>query len=168
MSGIEIQNLSGLLNNVWLLSAICSWCVAQCAKMTIGFIKTRTVDLHYIVSTGGMPSAHSATVSGLATTIGLTEGFGTPLFALALIHAIITMFDASTVRRAAGQQAAILNVMIRELFQEHRLRNARLKELLGHTRVEVLFGMLTGIAVGSLICVIVANQQHGGMVWPWS
>ena len=108
-----------------------------------------------------MPSAHSATVSGLATAIGMTEGFGSPLFALATTYAIITMFDASTVRRAAGQQAALLNEMVRELFKEHRLRNKRLKELLGHTRVEVLMGMLVGIAFSATACIVWINRQNG-------
>ena len=114
--------------------------------MLLAYLKTRRVRLHYLVSTGGMPSAHSATVSGLATSLGITEGFASPIFAIAAVYAIITMFDDSTVRRATGQQAAVLNEIIRELFTQHRLKQERLKELLGHTRIEVLMGMFTGIA----------------------
>ena len=158
---MELQDVKGFSGNIWFFCSFFSWCLAQSTKMLIAFIKTRNVSLHYLMSTGGMPSAHSATVSGLATAIGMTEGFGSPLFAMALTYAIITMFDASTVRRAAGQQAALLNEIVRELFKEHRLRNKRLKELLGHTRVEVLMGMLVGIAFSAMACIIWLNRQNG-------
>jgi len=158
---IEAHGIYSFANNIWFFCAFFSWCLAQCIKMLLAFIKTRSIDMHYLVSTGGMPSAHSATVSGLATAIGITEGFQSPLFAMALVYAIITMFDASTVRRAAGQQAAVINIIIHELLKEHRLQNRRLKELLGHTRVEVLMGMLTGIAFSALSCIIWINRQNG-------
>ena len=158
---MEEHNVLGFLGNIWFICAFFSWCLAQIIKMFLAFIQTRKVDMHYLVSTGGMPSAHSATVSGLATSIGITHGFDTPLFAIAAVYAIITMFDASTVRRAAGQQAAVLNIIIRELLSEHRLRNKRLKELLGHTRIEVLMGMLTGIAFSAAVCSFLINRQTG-------
>jgi hypothetical protein len=85
-------------------------------------------------------------VCGLCTSIGLTEGFDTPIAMLATGFAAITMFDAAVVRRAAGQQASILNQMIAELFEHHKLSQTRLKELLGHTRNEVFAGMAVGIA----------------------
>ena len=141
-----VQNISEFPRNLWFFCAFFSWCLAQCIKMLLAYLKTRRVRLHYLVSTGGMPSAHSATVSGLATSLGITEGFASPIFAIAAVYAIITMFDASTVRRATGQQAAVLNEIIRELFTQHRLKQERLKELLGHTRIEVLMEMFTGIA----------------------
>ena len=146
---MELQDVKGFSGNIWFFCSFFSWCLAQCTKMLIAFIKTRNVSLHYLMSTGGMPSAHSATVSGLATAIGMTEGVGSPLFAMALTYAIITMFDASTVRRAAGQQAALLNEIVRELFKEHRLRNKRLKELLGHTPVEVFAGAVLGAMIAA-------------------
>lgn len=158
---MELQLVKGFSGNIWFFCAFFSWCLAQTTKMFIAFLKTRRVSLHYLMSTGGMPSAHSATVSGLATAIGMTEGFGSPLFAMATTYAIITMFDASTVRRAAGQQAALLNEMVRELFKEHRLQNKRLKELLGHTRVEVFMGMLVGIAFSAMACILWINRQNG-------
>ncbi len=91
-------------------------------------------------------------VCGSCTSVGLTEGFDSPVAALALGIAAITMFDATTARRAAGHQARVLNVMIEELFKEHKLRHTRLKKLLGHTRKEVFAGMLVGIAVALLSC----------------
>ncbi|MGI5870277.1 MAG: divergent PAP2 family protein [Kiritimatiellia bacterium] len=159
---MEIQSVKGFSTNLWFFCAFFSWCLAQCTKMAIAFIKTRSVDLRYLKSTGGMPSAHSATVSGLATSIGLTEGFGSPIFALATTYAVITMFDASTVRRAAGLQAALLNEIVREIFKGRRLRNKqRLKELLGHTRFEVFMGMLLGIAFSATACVLWINRLNG-------
>ncbi|MDD2347221.1 MAG: divergent PAP2 family protein [Kiritimatiellae bacterium] len=135
----------------WFWSSFIGWTLAQSIKMTVGFVRTRKIDFRYLLSTGGMPSAHSAMVCGLCTSVGLTEGFDSPVAALALGIAAITMFDATNVRRAAGHQARVLNVMIEELFKEHKLRHTRLKELLGHTRKEVFAGMLVGIAVALLV-----------------
>ncbi len=109
--------------------------------------ETRKVDFAVLVSTGGMPSAHSAMVCSLATTVGLTVGFGAPLFAVTLAFALVVMFDAQSFRRAAGQQARLLNQIVEELFKEHHFPEQKLAELLGHTRVEVFAGMITGIAV---------------------
>jgi acid phosphatase family membrane protein YuiD len=140
-----------LIANPWFWSAFAGWCLAQCAKMIAGFARTRRLDFRYLVSTGGMPSAHSAMVSGLAAAIGLTEGFGSPVAVLAAGFAAVTLFDAAVVRRAAGQQARILNKMLDEIFHEHRLSERRLKELLGHTRLEVMMGMLVGVLCALLV-----------------
>ncbi|MDR2849758.1 MAG: divergent PAP2 family protein [Verrucomicrobiota bacterium] len=129
----------------WFWASFTGWTLAQLIKMTAGFLKTRQVDFRYLLSTGGMPSAHSAMVCGLCTSISLTEGFDSPVATLAAGFAAITMFDAASVRRAAGLQARVLNVMIDELFKQHKLHHTRLKELLGHTRKEVFAGMLLGI-----------------------
>ena len=133
----------------WFWSSFIGWTLAQVIKMTVGFIKTGQIDFRYLLSTGGMPSAHSAMVCGLATSIGLTEGFDSPIAMLAAGFAAITMFDAASVRRAAGHQARVLNLMIQELFKQHKLRQTHLKELLGHTRKEVFAGMLVGILVAA-------------------
>ncbi|MDX9868590.1 MAG: divergent PAP2 family protein [Kiritimatiellia bacterium] len=131
----------------WFWSSFIGWTVAQICKMTVGFIRTGAIDFRYLLSTGGMPSAHSAMVCGLCASIGLTEGFDSPIAMLAAGFAAITMFDAAVVRRAAGHQAKILNQMIEELFKQHKLRQTHLRELLGHTRKEVFAGMLVGIGV---------------------
>ncbi len=136
-----------LFTTPWFWSSFVGWTLAQVMKMTSGLIKTGQVDFRYLLSTGGMPSAHSAMVCGLCTSIGLTEGFDAPITLLATGFAAITMFDAATVRRAAGHQAKILNLMIAELFKQHKLRQIHLKELLGHTRKEVFAGMIVGIVV---------------------
>ncbi len=136
-----------LLAAPWFWSSFLAWTLAQTIKMITGLIRTGQVDFRYLMSTGGMPSAHSAMVCGLSTSIGLTEGFDSPLAMLAAGFAAITMFDAASVRRAAGHQARVLNLMIDELFKQHTLRQTRLKELLGHTRKEVFAGMAVGVAV---------------------
>lgn len=134
--------------------------------MATGFYKTRQVDFRYLLSTGGMPSAHSAMVCGLAMSIGLTEGFNTPSAMLAGGFAAITMFDAASVRRAAGHQAKIMNQIIEELFKHHMFRQTRLKELLGHTQKEVFAGMAVGIAVALLLTHLWPKLNTSGTLWP--
>lgn len=128
-----------------LWAGTAGWLVAQLTKMVICLVQSRRLDFRYLASTGGMPSAHSSLVSALTTAIGLTEGFNSPLFAISFVFAAVVMFDAQTVRAAAGRQARLLNQIVDELFKEHHLSETKLKELLGHTRLEVFFGMLTGI-----------------------
>jgi len=126
-------------------AALAGWLVAQLTKMLICLVQSRRLDFRYLASTGGMPSAHSSLVSSLATAIAISEGLDSPLFAICVVIAGVVMFDAQTVRAAAGKQARLLNQIVDELFQEHHLSENKLKELLGHTRLEVFFGMLTGI-----------------------
>lgn len=144
-------NVIDTFRNVSFWSPFLAWLTAQFTKMINAFMKTRKLDFRYIVSTGGMPSAHSAMVSGLATSIGLNCGFESPIFAVSLAFALLTMFDASTVRRAAGEQARLLNEMIDELFKQHRFSEVKLAELLGHTRLEVFLGMIMGILVALMV-----------------
>jgi hypothetical protein len=139
------SSVAALFSTPWFWSALSGWMLAQLCKLMAVLITERRLDLGYFVSTGGMPSAHSAMVSALATSISLTEGFGTPIAVLTWCFAGVTMFDAAGVRNAAGEQARILNQIVDELFKEHRLSEKRLKELLGHTRFEVFVGMLLGI-----------------------
>lgn len=131
--------------HVALWAGVTGWLVAQTTKMIICLVQSRRLDFGYLVSTGGMPSAHSALASGVATAMGLTEGFASPSFTLSFFFAAVVMFDAQTVRAAAGRQARLLNQMVDELFKEHHFSENKLKELLGHTRLEVFFGLLTGV-----------------------
>lgn len=141
----------GMFKNVYFWSACLAWIMAQSTKMLISFCVTRKLDIGYLMSTGGMPSAHSALVSGLATAVGIEQGFDTPVFMLALAFALITMFDASTVRRAAGLQARLLNQIIEELFRNHKFSEKKLAELLGHTRLEVFMGLVVGVLVALIV-----------------
>jgi hypothetical protein len=119
--------------------------------MTLYFIRTRKINFAYLISTGGMPSAHSAMVSALATSVALRIGMAEPLFAVTLAFALVTMFDAQSVRRAAGIQARVLNQIIDELFKTRRVTEGRLSEFLGHTRLEVFLGMMIGVFVAMIV-----------------
>lgn len=142
-------------NNIIVIAAL-GWFAAQSLKLSIHLAKTRQVDFRYFVSTGGMPSAHSASVSALATAVGFAQGFQSALFGVTVVFAAIVMFDAQSVRRATGQQARILNQIVQELFQEHHLSRHKLAELLGHTRLEVFAGMFLGIGIAMGIHALAA------------
>ncbi|MBW4577653.1 MAG: divergent PAP2 family protein [Aphanothece sp. CMT-3BRIN-NPC111] len=140
--------LGDILDNRVLLVALSATLIAQVLKLFIELAVHRKVNLRVLVTTGGMPSSHSALVAALATGVGQTIGWSSPDFAIATIFAIIVMYDAAGVRQAAGKQARILNQILDELFQEHpKFNEDRLKELLGHTPVQVIVGLALGIAI---------------------
>lgn len=143
--------LKELISNQSFWAGFLSWLVAQSAKLISNLIITRKFDFKYFVSLGGMPSAHSAAVSGLAISVGLQCGWDTPVFAVGLGLAGVTVFDASTVRRAAGMQARLLNEMVDQLFKDHHFSHDKLRELLGHTRLEVFMGIVIGILVAVIV-----------------
>ena len=145
-----------MFRNVSFWSAFFGWMVAGLLKMAGNLRRTGRVDFQYLASLGGMPSAHSAMVSALATSIGMQEGFSSSVFVLAVAFAGIVMFDASTVRRATGQQARLLNSIVEELFKAHHLSEQKLKDLLGHTRTEVIAGFLVGVAVAVVLNLLVS------------
>lgn len=151
LAAIQHPEVWELLTCRWFWCGLGGWIVASLIKMAIAAWKTHEIDFVYLFSTGGMPSSHSATVSALAFGIGYTQGFGTPLTTLAFAFAIITMFDAATVRRAAGEHAKVLNAIVRDLKELKFKPAERFKELLGHTRKEVLWGMVVGIAWATLV-----------------
>ena len=140
-----------VFKSVCFWSPFCAWMMAQFTKMLCGFTRTRKVDFNYLVSTGGMPSAHSAMATGLAASVGITYGFESIYFVIVLASTLVVMFDAATVRRASGLQARLLNEMVDELFKQHRFSERKLAELLGHTRMEVFLGMIMGILVAMIV-----------------
>ena len=146
-----VSSPSTIIHSTWIGAGLLAWFVAQGCKLIHSFVKTKSIDFTYFVSTGGMPSAHSAAVCGVAWSIGLTEGFGTPVFAVAFTIACVTMFDASTLRLNAGRQAQLLNEIAREVFAGRKVPKEPLRELLGHTPLEVLVGMLVGILVATIV-----------------
>lgn len=146
-----MQDFGDILNNQVLLVAIIACLSAQLTKVLVELTKNRKLNLRALVTTGGMPSAHSAFVAALAAGVGQTRGWDSPEFAIAAIFAIIVMYDAAGVRQAAGKQARILNQIIDELFSEGKDFNEdRLKELLGHTPFQVIVGLIMGIAISCL------------------
>lgn len=130
-----------------LLAGLFAAFFAQVIKFFIFTIKSRKVNFKIFTTTGGMPSSHSAGVMGLATSVGLISGFDSIVFAISIGFALITMYDAAGVRRAAGKTAACLNRMMDD-FYKHDVQaiGGKLKELLGHTPFEVIMGALFGIA----------------------
>lgn len=142
--------LQELLHNDILLAGILSWFVAQVIKTILYAVINKELDLTRLMGDGGMPSAHSATVTAVAAMTGLSCGFGSPLFALACILAIIVMHDAMGVRLETGKQAKLLNEMVtllEALGQPKLSMEKKLKEFVGHTPSQVMAGMLLGIVV---------------------
>ena len=129
-------------------STTLAWVIAQGLKVLIYWIRNHKINFRLFVGTGGMPSSHSAFVSCLATTIGLESGWDSPAFFLAVGMATIIMTDAAGVRRAAGQQAKILNEIMDDFYSSKPFAQQRLRELLGHTPVQVLVGALLGVLIG--------------------
>jgi acid phosphatase family membrane protein YuiD len=125
-----------------------AWCVAQVLKLFIELIRDKHLDFSNLITMGGMPSAHSATVTSLATTIAIIDGFDSLLFALSVFFAIIVMYDAAGVRQTVGNQSNILNKILDELFKGKPAFEQRFKELIGHSRLQVLAGALLGILLG--------------------
>jgi uncharacterized protein len=143
-----INDIGLILDNRILLVAIAACLIAQVLKLVIDLIQNGKVSAKVLTTTGGMPSAHSALVTALATGVGQSLGWKSAEFAIAAIFAIIVMYDAAGVRQAAGKQARILNQMVDELFSEdHKFNEEKLKELLGHTPVQVIAGSILGIAI---------------------
>lgn len=149
------MNFLDILKNDILIVSLTAWLLAQLIKIIINAIVNKTFSLERLFGDGGMPSGHSATVTACALMIGVHEGFTSPLFALALVLAIIVMHDATGVRQEAGKHAQsimdITNVINQYLDyvneEDNKLRNEKLKTLIGHTKLQVLFGALTGIGV---------------------
>jgi acid phosphatase family membrane protein YuiD len=151
---VNAAPLIPLPGNLSLWCVALAWILAQFIKFAATLARERRVDFAYFVSTGGMPSAHSASVSALAVSAGLAEGFESTFFAIAVVVALVVMFDAQSVRRAAGHQAALLNQMIAELFKDRHFSHGKLKELLGHTPLEVFAGLAIGGAVAFTVHVL--------------
>jgi len=138
--------MAELLSNQVLWTAVLASFIAQVLKLLIYYAVEREWQWERFVETGGMPSSHAATVSALATGVGITEGWGSAYFAIAAVLAFIVMYDAIGIRRAAGMHAQLLNDLVEEL-QELRKQGPKpepLKELLGHTYLEVAVGAIIG------------------------
>ncbi|MFC3041408.1 divergent PAP2 family protein [Virgibacillus xinjiangensis] len=151
-----------LFSSFPIMAALTAIIFAQVIKIPIKLLVAREFNLSLAFSTGGMPSSHSAAVAALTTGIGIVEGVSSSVFAVAFVFSIITMYDASGVRRHAGEQAIVINQLIKD-FQyfvdgakdwnrkEEYEKREELKELLGHQPIEVFFGGLTGVALAFLL-----------------
>ena len=139
------------MRNKVLLSAVLAWATAQILKVFTNYFRQRKIDVERLAGAGGMPSSHSALVVALTMSVGLNFGWDSPLVALSCVLAAIVMYDAAGVRNAAGKQAKVLNKLVREHPAAHVAREGKLKELLGHTPVEVLAGAFLGAGMAYFI-----------------
>ena len=147
--------VAAILSNKCLVAAAIAWTLAQVIKLPLEYLLHHEWNWHLLISAGGMPSSHSALVTGVAVAVGITQGFESPLFALAFVLSIIVIYDATGVRRHAGDHARVINLMIDELLTGHPLAEKELKEVLGHTPREVV----AGIALGIIVAIIVVNTM---------
>ena len=143
--------MKALFENRILLASFIAWAIAQLTKTVYELFRYHELRLSRLVSSGGMPSSHSALVMGLATATGRVAGFESAVFAISLVLAVIVMYDAAGVRRAVSIQARILNQMIEEAFQGKPFAEKRLRELIGHTPTQVIVGGLLGIGVALVV-----------------
>lgn len=149
--------MQSLLTNFPLWTSLLTIFLAQLLKVPWNYITNKKWDWNWLINSGGMPSGHTSAATSLATSIGLTEGWGNPSFAIATIFSIVVMYDATGVRRHAGMHAQVINQMredfINLLVQLRHLNNPNqqiaqpLKEILGHQPIEVLTGLWFGIAI---------------------
>ncbi|MCL4529292.1 MAG: divergent PAP2 family protein [Chloroflexi bacterium] len=145
------MNLGGLLVNHVLIAALAAWFTAQVIKVPIEYLRSRRWMWGLLLTTGGMPSSHSALIVGATNAIGLYVGYDSPLFALGIAIAMIVTYDAAGVRRQAGMHAERINYLFDELLKGHIWDEDELREVLGHTPLEVTGGILWGILVTTLI-----------------
>jgi len=145
--------LKSFANNRIFHVAALSWFVAQTIKVIHAFIVKGRFDFTRFVSSGGMPSSHASFVMGLTTAIGLIHGWDSTYFAISLSVSFVIMYDAAGVRRAVGKQAIILNRMLEDMQHKKKkiITEQRLKELIGHTPVEVFAGAILGIIIANLM-----------------
>ncbi|MHB0870341.1 MAG: divergent PAP2 family protein [Chloroflexota bacterium] len=136
-----------VFENRILIVSFLAWAVAQILKVLVILLREHRLDLWRLVSAGGMPSSHSALVAALATSVAMADGVKSSSFALAVVFAAVVMYDAAGIRQAVSIQARILNRMLDEYFKHQRWNEERLRELLGHTRIEVGVGAALGILV---------------------
>jgi uncharacterized protein len=145
-----------LLHNYVLIAALIAWGIAQTIKVPVEYMQTHRWNWALLLRAGGMPSSHTALVVGITHAIGLSVGFDSALFALSFAMSMVVIYDATGIRRQAGKHAELINAMIEDLTTGHPLKEEQLREVLGHTPLEALGGILLGLAVA----------QGTWMVWP--
>ena len=143
-----------ILSNRIILAAALAWAIAQGLKVLLTLMISKKFDSTRVFGSGGMPSSHSAMTCAMLMMVGFTEGFSSSVFALAFCFSGVVMYDAAGVRRSTGKNAAVLNQLLDSLAGkgfDFTLTEERLKELVGHTPVQVLAGALLGILVGTVV-----------------
>src|SRR5574339_610600 len=143
------MNLADILQNKALIAGLVAWAVAQLLKMPLDYIRSHHWNWSLLLTTGGMPSSHSALVTATTLAVGLYYGFDNPTFALGVVITMIVTYDAAGVRQQAGIHAQRINVIVAELLQGHPINERDLREVLGHTPLEVVGGILLGLVVAT-------------------
>ena len=143
------MNLLDVFQNKPLIAGLIAWLLAQVIKLPLDFFRTRKWNWSLMLTTGGMPSPHSALMTATTLAIGLYHGFGNARFALGVAITMIVTYDAAGVRQQAGIHARRINVLFDELLKGHIFNEKDLREVLGHTPLEVVGGILLGIIVAS-------------------
>jgi hypothetical protein len=142
------------LQNKLLIAAVLALVIAQIAKGVVVLIQQHRLNFQYIFGAGGMPSSHSALVTALATSAGRVYGVQSAYFAISVVFAAIVMYDAAGVRRAVSIQARILNTMMEDYFHHKGIKQEKLRELIGHTPLQVWVGAIIGVLVGLLVTTL--------------
>ena len=143
------MNLLALFQNKALIAGLVAWLLAQVIKLPLNYFYTRKWNWALLLTTGGMPSSHSSLMVATVFAIGLYYGFDTPLFGLGVAITMIVTYDAGGVRRQAGIHAQRINVLFSELLHGHPISEKDLREVLGHTPLEVMGGILLGLIVAT-------------------
>ena len=153
MNGLYIKKdiFAAIFHNKILMITLTVWAIAQGIKVVIGVVNERRFNFRWFIGTGGMPSSHAAGATALATSCGLIEGFDSVMFGLAAVFALVTMFDAQTVRRQTGHQAEILNKILDDMYWKGKIETERLRELIGHTPIQVFIGGILGISLAVIL-----------------
>ena len=146
-----MNDFQKLISNKYIIVPLWIWFCIQLFKLIYDLVKTKKFNFKRILGAGGMPSSHSAVVTNLATMIGKSEGLDSSIFALSLIFALVVMYDAAGVRRAAGKQAKVLNKIIETPGLTNVQVQEKLIEALGHTPFQVIVGAAIGIVVGLIV-----------------
>ena len=144
------------MNNI-LIVPICAWAIAQLLKVLIVLAQRKQMDLRYFITSGGMPSAHSALVSALATSVAIIQGLGSVAFGITAILALLVMYDAAGIRQSVGLQSVVLNRIVQELRSRRPIAELErdLREFIGHTPFQVIAGAALGIIVAWLWITII-------------
>ncbi len=145
------MEFGNILQNPVLWSALIAWAIAQSLKVPLEYFRARQWNWSLLFEPGGMPSSHSSLVTACGHSIGLWVGFNSPLFALSIVVAMVVIYDATGIRRQAGYHAEAINRMIQGLASGHPLKGQELREVLGHTPLETLGGVLLGIFVAQVV-----------------
>ncbi len=146
------MSLLSAFSNPVLMSALVAWGIAQALKLPIRYLRKRQWDWSLLFRTGGMPSSHASLVTAAAHSVGLVAGFDSIIFGLSVTVAMVVIYDATGIRRQAGRHASIINSIVRDLVEGHPLRQERLlREVLGHSPLEALVGVLLGLVVAQIV-----------------